>query len=1048
MIRRFITFAIDRPALNHIFFILVMVLALFAYQKIPKEIFPPADLEKISIRGGYAGTSADLLDKMAVQPIEDDLKSIENLGDIDTVIQNGSFSITADIKPGANKQLVLSDVKNVINAAKRDLPPDMDEPTAHVLIHRFPLLLIAISGDADQARLLEAAKALKTYLSRYKALNDINIRGDADHELKILLDEKRLEAYGIPKILFYKAIEGLASIYPAGTFKRRGNIFYISTINGKKEAKRVANTLLGIGDKRIRLGDVAQIDFGLSTPNEISHFNGKANISLNLTKTKEGNAIALSRQIRKDLQHFAQRYPKLVFQVYTDTSIWIKNRINLVSSNIFFGLILVFLALFLSVNWKIAAVVAMGIPTSFFIALIGAEMLGYSMNMLTMLGALIALGMLVDEAIVVAENIYRHLEMGETPRQAAINGASEMFPAVVTATLTTVFAFLPLLIMSGQIGIFMKVLPVMITILLLSSLFEAFYFLPLHAKELFSMGRPIERHKTSTYWDRASLLYKRVLYHLLRYKTISLLIIVGAIIFGTWQMLKISKFQLFPTFDASQIYISGKVNVNNRLEETEKSMERIEDALLKAFKGSGDVSSITSIVGIRFNPDQSFESGENLFHIFINLHERKPQNFFDKYINPWLSLEYDAHDMTRNHSAQEIFKRVQKILKPFKDLKTAKKTPLFEELSAFVPQTGIVGHDIEIGLASSDDNKTMQAIQRLEKTLASIPGVRNIADNAKEGPLEIKLRINDYGEKLGFNEGNLIAALRGLFLDAQIDKMFKQNALVRIRLEASGKDRDFDIEHLYLSTPDSKHTVMLRDIADFKYKRSRLKIYKENGVRLWSVTALTDRERILPSEVMRRISPLLKEFKKSGIKVVIKGEEKENRQVIREMAEAAVIAIFLIFIALVWMFNSIALSLMTVSVIPLSILGALIGSKVMGINLSMLGIMGMVGLAGVVVNDALIMLDFIRGSSNYKEMIKKAALRLRPIFLTSLTTVLGLISLIFFASGQALIVQPMAVSLGFGIAWATLLNLIYIPLLYAVIYRVNEQSKEQSCIKG
>jgi multidrug efflux pump subunit AcrB len=177
-------------------------------------------------------------------------------------------------------------------------------------------------------------------------------------------------------------------------------------------------------------------------------------------------------------------------------------------------------------------------------------------------------------------------------------------------------------------------------------------------------------------------------------------------------------------------------------------------------------------------------------------------------------------------------------------------------------------------------------------------------------------------------------------------------------------------------------------------------------------------------------------LKNEGVKVIVKGEEKENRQVKREMGEAAVIALFLIFIALVWMFNSVVLSLITLSVIPLSVFGALLGTKLMGLHLTMPGIMGIVGLAGVVVNDALIMLDFIRGSRDYDELVRRAGMRLRPIFLTSLTTVLGLLTLIFFASGQALIIQPMAVSLGYGIAWATVLNLLYIPLMYAVIYRV------------
>jgi multidrug efflux pump subunit AcrB len=1029
MIKAILEFAIKRPILNHILFVLILVMALFAYKNIPKEIFPPSSLDKIVISGGYVGTSADVLDKMVVKSLEDDLKSVENISDLDTVIQNGSFLIEASIKSKADKQVVLNDVKDVITRVKRDLPSDMNEPTARVLIHQFPLLLIAISADIPKKELLDAAKRLKSRLSNIKALNSIDIRGDADSELHIKLNEKILEAYGFTKEQFYRAISALSSIYPAGTFKYKGDQIYISTQNGEKEVKRLKETILSLGAKRVRLGEIADVKFELSTPKEISNFNGQQNISLNITKTKEGNAIALSRQIKELLKDFAKDYPNITFEVYTDTSIWIKNRINLVSSNIFFGLILVFLALFLSVNWRIATVVAIGIPTSFFIALIGADILGYSMNMLTMLGALIALGMLVDEAIVVAENIYRHMEMGKSPAQATIDGASEMFPAVMTATMTTVFAFLPLLIMSGELGMFMRVLPVMITILLLSSLFEAFYFLPLHAKEFFSIGNKIDHHEPSPFWDRAVSIYQKILSSLLRFKEISLVLMVIGIFMGTIYLFQKSKFQLFPPFDASQIYISGKVDVNSKLSQTHKLMNQIEQRFIKEFNSS-DVSSVTSITGIRFFPDQTFERGEHLFHIFLNFHEREPQNFFDKYINPWLSLEYDDSDMIRQRSAQEILKGVQKILKEFENNST------FHELTAFVPQTGIVGNDIEIGIIAKEQTQALKVIKALESELAKINGVENISDNAKKGPKELKLKINSYGQELGFSETYLVSALRGLFLEAEYGKMFDSQGLIRVRIEESSKNNNIDINSIRVSSPDGKIVVNLKDIATFIYKDSMLKIFKEDAKRVWSVTARADREKILPSEVMIKLQPFLEKMRKNGVEFIIKGEEKENKQVKKEMGQAGIIAVFLIFVSLVWMFNSAILPLITISVIPLSVFGALAGNFIVGIDLTMPGLMGIVGLAGVVVNDALIMLDFIRGSKDRATLAQRASIRLRPIFLTSLTTVLGLTTLIFFASGQSLIIQPMAVSLGFGVAWATVLNLIYIPLMYAVIYRV------------
>ena len=1036
MIKSFIAFSIDRPIINHILLLFMLVMAIFSYQNIPKEIFPPSELDQITITGGYPGASADVLDKMVVKTIEDEIKSISEIENIDTSIQNGIFFIRADIKPGSDNQLVLGDVKDVLSNTRRDLPADMDEPTAKISQYDYPLLLLAISGDKSTRELLEIADKLKSRLSSFKNLSGISIRGDADDEVLIEIDEQRVEAYGLSKNAVFQAINSLSSIFPIGTIEQKGRHLYISTINGEKSVKAFEDQMITVGKKRLRLGDIARVSFTLSESDEISHFNGKKNISININKTKEGNAIALSREIRKMLKTFAKGYPGVEFDAYTDTSVWIKNRLNLVSSNILFGLILVFMALFLSVNFRIALVVALGIPTSFIITLIGADLIGYSLNMLTLLGALIALGMLVDEAIVVAENIFRHMEMGKSPREAAIDGSAEMFPAVLTATLTTVFAFLPLLIMSGQMGMFMKVLPVMITILLLSSLFEAFYFLPLHAKEFFSMGRFHKGHERSSFWDGLIARYDKILKWLLLTKKRSLVILLLFIVLATAGMAKITKFQLFPEFDTTQIYINGEVDINSKLEDTEALVTEVEKTLLKRLPRS-EVASVTSIIGMKFNPDQSFELGSNLFQIFINLHEKAPENFFDKYINPLFSLEYDGSDMIRHQKAQQIVKMVQKeIISRFKTKKLPGGAPMFREINAFVQQTGIVGHDIEIGLVSPDSHKVLDAIGRLKSALGKIDGIHDIGDNAKEGVRELKLRINGYGQQLGFSEGYVTRSLKGMLLKAEYGKMFNDTGLMRIRIEDPEKDRAMQIESVRLSTPDGKQSVRLGDICDFHYEKSFVKIFKEDGERMRSVFARVESRKVLATEVMEKIRPLLKQFEKEGVKVVIKGEEKENRQMKKEMTQAAMIAIFLIFISLVWMFNSLVLPLIVISTIPLSIVGALVGARVMGLNMTMPGVMGIIGLSGVVVNDGLIMLDFIKGSGNYNEMVQRAGHRLRPIMLTSVTTILGLLTLMFFASGQALIIQPMAVSLGFGIAWATILNLYYVPLMYAVIYKV------------
>ncbi|MBN2816842.1 MAG: efflux RND transporter permease subunit [Campylobacterales bacterium] len=1040
MIQHFIRFAIEKPLLNHIFLIFILMLSIFAYINIPKEIFPPMNMDRISITGGYVGTSADVLDKMVVQSIEDDLQNIDELEEIKTSIKNGSFSILADIKSGSDNISVLNDVKDIISSVKKDLPADMNEPVAKISTHAFPLVLIALSGDVDKRVLLDKAQELKTDLSRFKELSELSIRGDADEELDIALNTEKIKAYGLQPALVISAIKNISSIFPIGTIKEKAHHLYISTYNGEKTKADVANTLISVGGVKVKIEDIADVSFKLSDAIELSHYNGVRNISVNVTKSKNGNAIALVREIRKVLKEHRKNNPGLEYSIYTDTSVWIKNRLNTVFSNIAFGLVLVFLAMLIFINRGIAFVVAIGIPVSFMIGLIATEIMGDSMNMLSLLGALIALGMLVDEAIVVAENIYRHLEEGMERKEAVIVGATEMFPAVLTATLTTVFAFLPMLLMSGDMGMFIKIIPIMISVLLLSSLFEAFYFLPLHAYDFLRVSK--EGSFTKRFWNSMYERYDRVLHFLFKRRYLSLAFMVVTILSLTFIMMKNSKFQLFPEFDTTQVYVSGKVNINNELEDTEKIVTLLESRLLEQLD-KDNVSSVTSVIGFKMDAKNRAELGENMFHIFIDLNEHVPVNFFDKYISPILSVESSSALQTRKDDAKVIAEHAKEILKDMHTLKDKEDALVFEELVVKVPGAGVVANDIEIALSSREGRDVMPYLREIQDELHSIEGVFNISDDADLGEKELKLRVNQYGQELGFNEELISSELRAYYLKGEYGKLFNASGLIRIKLESNINQDIKSINDIEVQIPNSQQFVRLRDICDFVYVQSFVTLKKEDGKRIRSLYASIDKNKMTSSEVMKRLESVLKKVENQGIVLDIKGEEKENNKNKREMMQAGLIAIFLIFITLVWLFDSIKKSLIVISTIPLVLLGVYIGHFIMGLNMTMLGMIGIVGLAGVVVNDGLIMVDFIKKAQDTEELMKRAKTRLRPILLTSLTTVLGLLTLIFFASGQAMILQPMAVSLGFGIAWATVLNLLYVPLAYSVAYKIKPPQNEE-----
>jgi multidrug efflux pump subunit AcrB len=1031
LIKRFIEFAIEKPLLNHMFMLFIVLLSIFSYINIPKEIFPPVQMDKISITGAYAGTSADVLDKMVVKNIEDDLKNINALDDIKTVIKNGVFSMMIDIKPNSENISVLNDVKDVIAKVKRDLPSDMNEPVAKIHVNAIPLVLIAIAGDVPTATLLKHADELKSALSSFKDLSDITIRGDADEELVIRINEEKIRAYSLDINLVTAALQNLSSIFPIGTIKEQGRHLYISTYNGEKEKTILEDTLLSIGREHLRLGDIATVSFELSDESELAHYNGVKNISININKAQSGNSITLVKEIRSVLKAFQQKYPEITFEIYTDTSVWIKNRLNTVFANILFGLILVFLAMLLFVNRGIALVVAMGIPLSFMIGLIATNALGYSLNMLSLLGALIALGMLVDEAIVVGENIYRHLEEGKDRKEAAVVGSLEMFPAVLTATATTVFAFLPLLMISGEMGTFIKILPVMISILLISSLFEAFYFLPLHAYDFLRIRK--EAHITHSIWEHLWRWYDTVLHFLFKRRLLSLFLMLTLIIGSSVVLIKNSKFQLFPEFDVTQVYVSGKVNINNDLQETEVIVSDIEKILLEKLNPD-DMSSVTSIVGMRMNAKNEAELNENLFHVFIDLHERAPDNVFNKYINPLFSLEYNATLLKRHHTAKAISEDVREWMEPLKAMTVAGK-PLFEELSVTTAGTGIVAHDVEIALGGKGDEELLLGLKRLQDALGKIDGVHDIANDADVGEKELKLRVNGYGQKLGFNEKLLNAQLRSYYLKGEYGKMFNDEGLVRIRIEGDQKDILASIYNFELRIPQTDQYIALEDVTDFILEKSYVKINKENGKRIRSVVATLDKKVITSQELMQKLKPIFTSLRAQGYSVDVKGEQEENAKTKQEMMQSAIAAIILIFITLVWLFDSLKQSLIVLSSIPLVLLGVYAGHLIMGLNMTMPGLIGTVGLTGVVVNDGLIMVSFIKKATSYEELMRLAKTRLRPILLTSITTVLGLSTLIFFASGQAMILQPMAVSLGFGIIWATVLNLLFVPLLYAIVFK-------------
>jgi multidrug efflux pump subunit AcrB len=1018
-------FFLTKARLNYTLMLFIVILGVISYQMMPKDVFPPIKLDKIIVSGQYGGASVDILDKMAVTKLEDELRSLEGISEMQSEIKNSAFTIFLTLSRGTNMDDTLNDVKDIISNVKRYFPSDMDEPTAKKVTIQIPILGVVLSSNSESVDdLIRIGKDVKREILSIEGVSNVNLYAENDRALEIRLDSKKIEAYGLEKSLLISELRKFAYIYPAGKIEEQGNHLFISTLNGNRNLVEILNMRLSVGGQNIYLKDIAEIEKKYKETDVLSRFNGVRNIEMGVSKNEGGDAIALAESVKEKFSELRERYPSVEFSYYNDASKFVRNRLNTVVSSILVGLILVSLTVMILVNARVSFVVTIGIPTTFLIGAVFAYLMGYSINIMTLLGVLLILGVLVDDAIIVAENIQRHIHQGDEKVYSAIVGTKEVLIPVLASSLTTIFAFFPMLALTNEMGEFMKMIPIAIVILIFASLVESFFFLPLHSLHLFKKG------SKELDWSRANSIYKKVLnFHVKgKYRRyIFLPTFVIAVFVGTVMIGGSLKYQLFPETDMDRMFIRGNFSVNHTVEDVAKKLEPIEVELLE-LKEELYIKSISLLAGFKNTTLGAVEIKPNVFEINVELQNKVPENFIDKYITPYFSPRYDGSDRVRDIGVAEIVEIVKERIENL-------QIEGLEELLIIRDKPAITKYDIEIQLNSGDEVLLRSAIASMKSEFAKIEGLVTFGDDAKDGVREVKLSPNRFGENLGFTEAYLASSLAPFFLEIEQSRGLGNEGIVLIVTREKDLGSVKLLENFEISTPDGSRIVKLKDVANLDFISNFDSIYKEDGISVKTVFANVDTRKITAVEVMKILEPTLEQIRNSGVLVALKGEAEQNAQMMKELSLAFMIAMFLIFITLLVMFNSFRATFTILSVIPLSVFGAVLGHSITGVNFAMPSVIGILGLAGVVINNGVVMLAFIGKSNSFEELLERASLRLRPILITSLTTFIGLSTLIFFATGQAVILQPIAISLGFGLLWGTVLNLIYLPVLFAVLHR-------------
>ena len=1023
---KIIEYFLQNSRLNYTLLLFILIMGIFSYVKIPKEMFPTVSLESIQVSGSYSGASADNLNNFAVIEIENQIDTISGIDEVKSTIRNGSFTIEVELQDGVDKQEVKDEISDAVSSAKQYLPSDMTEPTVSSVERQMSLLNVSVSSqNRTKEQILKTAEIIKTKLYQVPSISEVKIFGDSDLQIDFYLDHKKINMFGLQSDSVIAALQNLSYIYPVGQIEQVGNHIYLTANNNKFDKELWENTIIKVNDKKVYLKDIANISIEYPLDETISRLNGKTTVSLNVYKNDEGDSIAVASKIQDILEEYEKSNNDLTISITRDSSGPVDDRIKTIISNITLGLILVGLVMNILISSRLSLIIVMGIPFSFILGLLIIEQMGYSLNMISLMAILMSLGIVVDDAIIVSENIQRHLDEGAEINDAVLNGAKEMIAPVLIAAFTTIFAFLPMLLISGEFGILMMLIPIVISVLIFASLVESFIFLPLHAKHI------LRRKDKMLDWTKAYNFYENILHKVIHYKKTFLMIFFITVPVLTFLLISQSRFQMMPDMVSRNVTLSFKLDESKSLEETNIITKKYEEILLQNAKKLF-IKNIDATVGRFTNVASSSETIENGFTLSLELEDSKEDDFLNKYINPVLNFSFDFEQKSkiRTTTTDEAMQQLRELVTP------QTKEDEVVEFNVVTSRIGIVKTDIELKLSSDNKTALLEGINSLKSAISKIKGTKDIADDTQLGDAEYKFSLNSYAMSLGLTDNEIASQLTNYFMEKDQGDTFNKDGVINIKTQSVYKDSLDELKHFLIAIDDTK--VELSQLVDFKIERNFEKIEKEDGLIQKKVFANVNTKITSANEVIAELDSTIKQIEKRGVTVGFGGEREKSSQMANDMLKAFMVGLFLIFLTLLINFPSFKSAFIILSVIPFTAFGAILGHFIMGINLNSQSFIGMLGLAGVVINDGIIMLDFLHNTKNRKEFFAKAKQRVRPILITSITTILGLSTLIFFPTGESVMLQPIAISLGFGIAWGTVLNLIYVPALYATLFKIKD----------
>ncbi len=1061
-------FGVRNPVVANLVMFAIIGAGLIFGSGLRREFFPYVEPRVVSVVAPYPGAAPEEVEDALATKIEDAVADINGIKEIGSTVSEGMASVIVEFEEGVPIQEALADVKREVDAIQ-DLPDAVDNIIVDIREPNMPAIVVALYGGSDERTMKEFINATRDDLLSLPEITDISKSGVRADELRVEVFPERAIEHGVSLPTIAEKIRSAMIELPGGSVRTSTSTISIRSVGVEERADTVREIVIkATGDGGVvRVGDVAEVFDGFVDTDLTERFQGQTSVSLTVFRVGDQDVIQISELVKAyvagrngeqlapegferfkfkaasesgDLSGVSERFaawqlgfdryqvasPPGTLETTTDLARFVEGRLDLLLRNARNGGILVFLTLVLLLNWRISFWVAMGLAVSLLGTLAMMALMDISLNFLTMFGLIIVIGILVDDAIVVAENITTHHERGEPALVAAVKGTNQVAWPVVSTVLTTIFAFLPLAMMNGQVGDMMNVMPIVVGCALGVSLIESLFILPMHmghslkavdkAKAKGGKKRRIALLEMKYDAWRDGIIsgkiipaYARLLGKAIDYRYITLtavtsvlIVSVGMIVSGRLQ------FILFETDDAETVNVTITMPIGTPISQTQAIVNRFEEVCMAI----PEVQSTFAIAGAIGDLEGGGGGG-------VSSHLGQ------------LILELTLAE-TRDRSSAVIIDQILETIGPIPEAKNIR----LEGVSG-----GPSGPAMNFTVSGDSIAQLDIAVSRIKSILGEYEAVHSIADDADRGLRELRFTLRDGASELGFTRADLGRQIQAAVfgLDAFTFAGDREDIDVRVTVPEHVRRSTVMIEDLFVFTPAGV-AVPLGEVATIEESQAYATIHRLNRKRTISVQADVYRAIENPDQLASVIKPRLAQAISGlhGVTMVERGRQKDFADSMNSLPVGMLIAAGLIYVVLAWLFSSFTQPLVVMLAIPFALIGMIWGHIIMGSSMTFLSMIGFIALAGIVVNDSLIFMEFFNerraeGMSVRQACYMTGQARFRAIMLTTITTVFGLLPMMMEKSFQAQFLIPMAITIAFGLMSATFIILLVLPSLLMIL---------------